>query len=118
MAGVPIEIKDVAVQRMKTVVKNAEDDVIGLRLSVKTTGCSGHSYHLDYVKQGDDVSKDDYFGDHGVELYIPKVHSWMMFGMTIDYITDDLGNARFDFINPNESSRCGCGESFQIEGKP
>ena len=87
----------------------------GVRLSIKSTGCSGNSYKMDYIKDGDDMSGDDVFEEHDIALNIPKIYSWMLVGTTVDYITDELGNSRFEFINPNETARCGCGESFHVD---
>lgn len=86
-----------------------------MRLSIKSTGCSGNSYKMDYIGADEDLGADDCITDQGVEIYVPKIHSWMLIGTTIDYVTDGLGNARFDFINPNETGRCGCGESFHVD---
>lgn len=111
----PITITDNAAAQIKELLSSAPENAQGVRLAIKQTGCSGHSYAMDYLKDTDDNSKDEAFTNNGATIYIPKMHSWMLFGMTIDYITDDLGNSRFDFINPNESGRCGCGESFHVE---
>ncbi len=119
MSDTPIQITEKAAQHIKELMSNAPDDTQGLRLTVKATGCSGNSYQMEYVSAGDDLSADEKFEENGADIYIPKLYSWMLFGTKIDYITDELGNARFDFINPNEVGRCGCGESFQVgEGLP
>ena len=111
----PITITDKAAQHINDLLTKAPEGTQGLRLNIKTTGCSGNSYHMEYVAEGDDLSKDEPFEQNGATLYIPKLHSWMLFGMNVDYITDELGNARFDFQNPNETGRCGCGESFHVD---
>ena len=110
----PIHITEKAAEQIKTLLAEAPEGVKDLRLTVKTTGCSGNSYKMEYVKPDDDISKDEHFEQNGARIFVPKLYSWMLFGTTIDYITDDLGNARFDFINPNETGRCGCGESFKV----
>ena len=112
-----IKITERAAKQINSLLENAPSEAIGLRLNIKTTGCSGNSYHMEYVSAEDDLSKDEKFEENGASIYIPKIYSWILFGTTIDYITDDLGNSRFDFINPNEVARCGCGESFQVGGK-
>ena len=106
----PITITENAEKAIQKRLETAPDGTIGLRLNVKPTGCSGNSYAMEYVSKDDDLSSDDQFG----ALYIAKTLSWMMFGMEIDYDTDDLGNEAFQFRNPNEKGRCGCGESFQV----
>ena len=95
-------------------MQKAPDGAQGLRLNVKPTGCSGNSYVMEYIKADENIAGDDRFEGSGASLYIPKMHSWMLFGMQVDYITDELGNSRFDFQNPNETGRCGCGESFHV----
>lgn len=115
--NIPIKITEKAAGQIDGLIAKAPDNTLGLRLAIKTTGCSGNSYQMEYVATADDLSKDEKFEQNGAEIYIPKMYSWMLFGMTIDYITDELGNSRFDFINPNEISRCGCGESFTVGGE-
>lgn len=111
----PITLTDTAAAQINTLMTEAPKGAQGLRLAIKQTGCSGHSYAMEYIKADDDMKGDEPFESNGATLYIPKMHSWMLFGMEVDYITDALGNARFDFKNPNESGRCGCGESFHVE---
>jgi len=111
----PIKITDTAASQLKKRNDEAPEGTQGIRLNVKQTGCSGNSYKMEYIKAGDDLGKDDHIQDNGVTIFIPKIYSWMLFGLTVDYIEDELGNSRFDFINPNEVGRCGCGESFQVE---
>lgn len=113
----PITITQNAASQIKALLDKAPEGTQGLRLTIKTTGCSGNSYAMEYIKPGEDLAGDETFEAHGAALYIPKIYSWMLFGMSVDYITDELGNARFDFVNPNETGRCGCGESFHIEKK-
>ena len=110
-----ITITEKAAKQIETLIGKAPEGSTGVRLSIKTTGCSGNSYKMDYIKADDDSSNDDVFEEHGVTLNIPKMYSWMLIGTTVDYIVDELGNARFDFINPNEAGRCGCGESFNVD---
>jgi iron-sulfur cluster assembly protein len=84
---------------------------VGVRLGVKTTGCSGLAYKLEYV---DDIAPEDMvFEDHGVKVLIdPKSLSYID-GTELDYVREGL-NEGFRFNNPNERDRCGCGESFRV----
>lgn len=112
MNTTPVEITDTAAKQIKDkTALNA--DAVGLRLTVKTTGCSGNSYQMEHVME-EDLSKDDKFEHDGAVLYIPKMHSWMLFGTRIDYEDGDLSSG-FIFTNPNEAGRCGCGESFTVD---
>jgi iron-sulfur cluster assembly protein len=84
---------------------------LGIRIGVKTTGCSGLAYVLEYVDnpQEHDIKVDC----NGCNLFIdPKSCAYVQ-GMTIDYVRNGL-NEGFEFSNPNERDRCGCGESFRI----
>jgi len=84
---------------------------IGIRIGVKTTGCSGLAYVLEYVDTehpGDNLIDCD-----GCKIFIdPKSCAYLQ-GMTVDFKRNGL-NEGFEFSNPNERDRCGCGESFRI----
>ena len=83
----------------------------GVRLGVKTTGCSGLAYKLEYV---DDVAPEDaLFEQHGVKLMIDPKSLAYIDGTELDYVREGL-NEGFRFNNPNERDRCGCGESFRV----
>ena len=84
---------------------------LGLRLEVKTTGCSGMAYVLEFA---DDVEDDDQvFEDKGVKVVISPKSLAYLDGSELDYGREGL-NEGFRFSNPNEKARCGCGESFSI----
>lgn len=85
----------------------------GIRLGVKTTGCSGLAYVLEYVKNYEpDASTINYAQDNFCIL-VDKKHDVYLQGTQIDYIRQGL-NEGFEFTNPNERDRCGCGESFRV----
>ena len=108
----PVKITDIAAEQIKA--KTAlKEGAVGLRLTVGSTGCSGNSYKMEHVLV-EDLIADDKFEQGGAVLYVPKIHSWMLFGMTVDYETSELESG-FTFTNPNEAGRCGCGESFTVE---
>lgn len=85
----------------------------GIRIAVRTTGCSGMAYVLEYV--------DEYTAEPGVTNYaqpnfcvlVDAKHDPYLRGITVDFIRQGL-NEGFEFINPNEKDRCGCGESFRV----
>jgi iron-sulfur cluster assembly protein len=86
---------------------------IGIRLAVKTTGCSGLAYVLEYVDtQSSDNSTINYVQPDFAVL-VDKKHKVYLDGMTVDYVRQGL-NEGFEFSNPNERDRCGCGESFRV----
>lgn len=109
----PIHITEKAGEAIRKRMAEAPAGTAGLRLRVKATGCSGNSYVMEYA-DSEGIAADDRFEHGGAVLFIPKTQSWMLFGMTVDYGADELGNEKFLFSNPNESGRCGCGESFQV----
>jgi iron-sulfur cluster assembly protein len=111
----PITLTENAASQITALLKSAPEGTPGLRLAVKATGCSGNSYVMDFIKPGTDIAGDDVIEAHGFRLHIPKTQSWMLFGTTVDYSVDELGNSKFIFTNPNETGRCGCGESFQVK---
>ena len=84
---------------------------IGVRLGVKTTGCSGMAYKLEYV---DEVAQEDHvFEDQGIKVLIDPKSLAYVEGTKLDFVREGL-NEGFKFINPNERDRCGCGESFRV----
>lgn len=84
---------------------------VGIRIGVKTTGCSGLAYVLEYVDVAN--STDSRVDCGGCIVYIdPKACPYVK-GMTVDYVRNGL-NEGFEFSNPNERDRCGCGESFRV----
>lgn len=84
---------------------------VGVRVDIKTTGCSGLSYQLDYV---DEQRPDDVvFEQHGLKLLVDPQYLALVDGTEIDFVRAGL-NESFTFNNPNERDRCGCGESFRV----
>jgi iron-sulfur cluster assembly protein len=84
---------------------------VGVRLGVKTTGCSGLAYKLEYV---DDLSTEDVvFETHGLKILIDPKSLAYLDGTELDFVREGL-NEGFKFNNPNERDRCGCGESFRV----
>ena len=86
---------------------------VGIRIGVKTTGCSGLAYVLEYVDKYDyEIGVTNYAQADFVVLIDAKSLVYLN-GLTMDWVRNGL-NEGFDFINPNEKDRCGCGESFRI----
>lgn len=83
-----------------------------LRVGIKKTGCTGYAYVIEYI----DISEIENEIKHeidGVDVYINPDHDVFLSEMTVDFQKKGI-NRVFEFINPNESARCGCGESFTI----
>jgi len=84
---------------------------VGVRLGVRTSGCSGLAYVIEFV---DEVKDDDeVFEDHGVKVIIDKKSLTYLDGTELDYAKEGL-NEGFKFNNPNVKNECGCGESFTV----
>ena len=86
---------------------------LGIRIGVKTTGCSGLAYVLEYVDEyQSDISLINYAQPNFIVL-VDKKHDVYLKNMVVDYVRNGL-NEGFEFSNPNERDRCGCGESFRV----
>jgi iron-sulfur cluster assembly protein len=83
----------------------------GVRLGVKTTGCSGLAYKLEYVDEPQ--TEDVVFEEHGVRVLVDPKSLAYIDGTELDFVREGL-NEGFRFNNPNERDRCGCGESFRV----
>jgi iron-sulfur cluster assembly protein len=84
---------------------------VGLRLSVKKTGCSGFAYVVNYA---DDIGRDDVvFEDQGVKVIVDRASLGYIDGTEVDFVKQGLNEA-FRFRNPNVKGECGCGESFTV----
>ncbi len=84
---------------------------IGLRLGVRTSGCSGMAYKLEFV---DETADDDIvFDSNGVKVFVDPKSLPYLDGMELDFVREGL-NEGFKFNNPNVKDQCGCGESFNV----
>ncbi len=106
-----ITMTDAAASRVKAFLKNRGSG-IGLRLGVKTNGCSGLAYVLEFVDELDQEA-DTVFDDHDVKVIVDKKSLVYLDGTELDYAKEGL-NEGFKFNNPNQSGECGCGESFTV----
>ena len=105
-----VQLTDRAADHVKRYIEKRGKGV-GLRLGVKTTGCSGLAYKLEYV---DEVAPEDIvFENHGVKLLVDPKSLAYIEGTELDFVREGL-NEGFRFNNPNERDRCGCGESFRV----
>jgi len=106
-----ITLTEAATNKVKRLL--AKRGGVGIRLAVKTTGCSGLAYVLEYVDQylADESSIN--YAQPDFAVLVDKKSAVYLNGMTVDYVREGL-NEGFKFLNPNERDRCGCGESFRI----
>ncbi len=109
-------LTDAAADRVKALVakgqeSTVEDQILGLRVGVKSRGCSGLSYFVEYAKERKKF--EEMVEDKGVKIFIDPAATMFLLGSEMDYQEDALQSG-FVFKNPNEKSRCGCGESFSV----
>ncbi|MBM3554357.1 MAG: iron-sulfur cluster assembly accessory protein [Alphaproteobacteria bacterium] len=106
-----ISITDTAAERVKALLAKRGKPSAGIRVGVKTKGCSGLSYAIEYA---DERSKfDEVVEQKGVTVLIDPKAIMFIVGTEMDYVEEKLQSG-FVFRNPNEKGRCGCGESFHV----
>lgn len=105
-----VELTESAAKQIaKQIAKRGQG--LGLKLGVKTSGCSGFAYTIDYadaLKDGESV-----FETHGVKVVVADEHLAALDGLVLDYAKEGINEA-FKFNNPNVKGTCGCGESFSV----
>ena len=104
-----IKLSDNAAQRIKEIMSNAEKDSLGVR--VKSGGCAGMSYVMEYTKEVN--PNDEVIEEKGVKVFVDSAAIMYLLGTEMDYKKEEFSSS-FVFNNPNETERCGCGESFKI----
>ena len=105
-----IEVTTSAANKINTFLRKRGKGT-GIRVGVRTTGCSGLAYVLEYVDAVDEA--DIVVETNGVSVVVDPKSSVYLKGIVIDYVRNGL-NEGFEFLNPNERDRCGCGESFRV----
>ena len=106
-----ITLSENAAKRIKEIMANSKENSIGVRIGVKSGGCAGMSYVMEYAKSSN--SGDEIIEDKGVKVLIDPKAIMYLLGTEMDYKKEELSST-FVFKNPNETERCGCGESFKI----
>lgn len=105
-----IQITEKAAEHVKKFLEKRGKGV-GLRLGVRTTGCSGMAYKLEFVDET--APEDTVFESYGFKVVVDPKSLPYLEGMELDFTREGL-NEGFKFNNPNEKARCGCGESFTV----
>lgn len=100
-----------AAERVKALIDKRDKPTVGIRIGVRSKGCSGMSYTLEYAEQQEPM--DEVVETEGVKLLIDPKASLFLIGTVMDFEEDKLKSG-FVFKNPNEKGRCGCGESFHV----
>ena len=106
-----ITLTDNAASRIKDIMTKDENKSLGVRIGVKSGGCAGMSYIMEYAKEIN--PNDEVIEDKGVKVFIDPGAIMYLLGTEMDYKKEQFSSS-FIFKNPNETERCGCGESFKI----
>ena len=106
-----ITLSDRAADRVKEIMARTKETIVGVRVGVASGGCAGMSYVLEYAKKTN--PNDEIIEDKGVKVLIDPKAIMYLLGTEMDYKKEELSST-FVFKNPNETERCGCGESFKI----
>ncbi len=106
-----IKLSDKAADRIKSILSNDKSS-LGVRIGVKSGGCAGMSYVMEYAKT--ENPNDEMIEEKGVKVFIDPGAVMYLLGTEMDYKEEEFSSS-FVFNNPNETERCGCGESFKIE---
>ena len=107
-----ITVTDIATKKIKQNLEKRGKG-IGIRLGVRTTGCSGLAYVLEYVDEHTDEIGITNYAQNDFAILVSLKDDVYLSGLEIDYVRQGL-NEGFEFRNPNERDRCGCGESFRV----
>jgi iron-sulfur cluster assembly protein len=107
----PVTVTPAAIARVRELLEKRGKPSLGVRVGVRSRGCSGLSYTLEYVDTANP-------GDEGVKaedviIFIDPKAAMFLFGTEMDFVEEKLQSG-FVFRNPNEKGRCGCGESFHV----
>ena len=111
MFGAAMSVTDAAAARVNLLLEQRGRPSYGVRVGVRSAGCSGLSYTLEYADEKGEF--DEVVKENGVTILIDPKASMFLIGTEMDYVEDKLKSG-FVFNNPNEKGRCGCGESFHV----
>ncbi len=106
-----ITLSDNAASKIKEIISKDKGKSLGVRVGVKSGGCAGMSYIMEYAKEIN--PNDEVIEDKGVKVFIDPGAIMYLLGTEMDYKKEQFSSS-FIFKNPNETERCGCGESFKV----
>lgn len=107
----PITVTEAALERVRALLADRDKPAAGVRISIRTRGCSGFSYTLEFADERE--PSDEVLEKDGVTILIDPKATMFLLGTEMDYVEEKLESG-FVFRNPNEKGRCGCGESFHV----
>jgi iron-sulfur cluster assembly protein len=106
-----ISISDVAAEKIKGLLASRAKPSEGVRVAIKTRGCSGLAYNIEYADAAN--AYDEVVEEKGVKVLVDPKAVMFLLGSVMDY-EEDKFKSGFVFRNPNEKGKCGCGESFHV----
>ncbi len=106
-----VTLTEAAAKRLKAIIEKSGNEIAGLRVGVKNSGCAGMGYTMEYAKSIEPY--DEVIEDQGVKILIDPKAIMFLLGTRMDFKEEKLSSG-FVFNNPNETSACGCGESVTI----
>jgi iron-sulfur cluster assembly protein len=106
-----LSVTDAAAERIQSLLAKRGKSGVGVRIGVRSRGCSGLGYTLEYA--GEKGKFDEVVEDKGVTVLVDPTAVMFILGTEMDYVEEKLQSG-FTFRNPNEKGRCGCGESFNV----
>ena len=108
-----LTLTDKAKEHVKKLMSKADSDAMGLRVGMKTAGCSGLQYVVEFATEKKPF--EDSIEQDGMTIFIDPSAVMFLIGSEMDWVEEKFAS-QFVFHNPNETARCGCGESFSVEG--
>jgi iron-sulfur cluster assembly protein len=106
-----MSLTDIAAEQVKILLMKREKPSFGIRIGVKSGGCSGFTYYVEYADSKNTF--DEIIEDKGIIILIDPKAVMYLIGTQMDYFDSDFKSG-FVFVNPNEKGQCGCGKSFNI----
>ena len=107
-----MSLTDAAAERVREIIADRDEQVIGVRVGIRNAGCAGQAYTLNYVAEP--IKGDDHVEDKGVHVFVEPKATLFLLGTVMDFEESKLGSS-FTFKNPNQTGECGCGESVQLK---
>ena len=107
-----MSLTDAAAERVREIIADRDEPVIGVRVGIRNAGCAGQAYTLNYVAEP--IEGDDHVEDKGVHVFVEPKATLFLLGTVMDFEESKLGSS-FTFKNPNQTGKCGCGESVQLK---
>ena len=109
-----LSVSPAAAAQLRKLIERKTDGTVGVRVGVRNGGCSGMSYTMDFATEQQPT--DEVLEVDGVTVLIDPMAIMYLVGTEMDYVKQKLGES-FVFRNPNETGRCGCGESFSVQAR-